>query len=126
MRWSIKPKPLLENIEHLQSALGVSADIAVLLAQREVANFEEARSFFRPTLEELHDPYLMKDMGKAVSRIEKAILTRERIMIYGDYDVDGTTSVALMSSYLKSIYPEVTTYIPVSYTHLTLPTKRIV
>ena len=115
MRWSIKPKPLLENIEHLQSALGVSADIAVLLAQREVANFEEARSFFRPTLEELHDPYLMKDMGKAVSRIEKAILTRERIMIYGDYDVDGTTSVALMSSYLKSIYPEVTTYIPDRY-----------
>jgi len=72
-------------------------------------------SFFRPKLEDLHDPYLMKDMDKAVARIEKAINEQENILVFGDYDVDGTTAVSLVSSYLKSFYPNVDTYIPDRY-----------
>jgi len=115
MRWTIKPKPETEKSLHLQKAINVSKPIADLLVQRGITNFEQAKSFFRPSLDQLHDPFLMKDMDLAVERLEKAISTNERIMVYGDYDVDGTTSVALMSSYLKSFYPNVTTYIPDRY-----------
>ena len=115
MRWTIKPKPETEKSLHLQKAINVSKPIADLLVQRGITNFEQAKSFFRPSLDQLHDPFLMKDMDLAVERLEKAISTHERIMVYGDYDVDGTTSVALMSSYLKSFYPNVTTYIPDRY-----------
>ncbi len=86
-----------------------------MLVQRGVSTFQEAKKFFRPELEDLYNPYLMKDMDKAVARIEKAIETNERILVFGDYDVDGTTAVALMSSYLKSFYPDVDTYIPDRY-----------
>src|SRR5690606_27482853 len=86
-----------------------------LLAQRSITTFNEAKQFFRPSLNDLYDPYLMKDMKKAVDRIEQAIAAGERIMVFGDYDVDGTTAVALMSSYLKRFYPDVDTYIPVRY-----------
>lgn len=115
MRWSIKPKPCSEKSKNLQSALGVNPTIADLLIQRGIETFDQAKAFFRPTLDQIHDPFLMKDMDLAVSRIEKAIENGERIMVYGDYDVDGTTSVALMSSYLRTIYPEITTYIPDRY-----------
>ncbi len=115
MRWTLKPKPSEEKIEILSKALGVEPIIASLLLQRGVETFEEAKKFFRPSLDELHDPYLMKDMEKAVARIEKAILEEENILVFGDYDVDGTTSVALLSSYLKSYYPNVATYIPDRY-----------
>lgn len=115
MRWTLKPKPSEEKIETLANALGVPKIIASLLLQRGIETFEEAKKFFRPSLEELHDPYLMKDMEKAVARIEKAISEEENILVYGDYDVDGTTSVALLSSYLKSYYPNVATYIPDRY-----------
>ncbi len=115
MRWTLKPKPDPQTVEHLCDVLGVETPIAYLLAQRGITNFEEARKFFRPSLEDLHDPFLMKDMDKAVLRIEQAIQNGENILVYGDYDVDGTTSVALVSSYLKRIYPNVATYIPDRY-----------
>lgn len=115
MRWSLKPKPDQEKVESLSRLLEVDTNIASLLIQRGIKTFEDAKAFFRPSLEGLHDPYLMKDMDKAVMRIEKAIENEENIMVYGDYDVDGTTSVALLSSFLKSFYPNVTTYIPDRY-----------
>jgi single-stranded-DNA-specific exonuclease len=115
MRWNLKPQPNLINVNHLATSLGVDAAVASLLAQRGVHTYEEARKFFRPSLDDLHNPYLMKDMDKAVERIETAIENGENILVFGDYDVDGTTAVSLMSSYLKSFYPNVDTYIPDRY-----------
>ncbi|RFN59239.1 single-stranded-DNA-specific exonuclease RecJ [Marixanthomonas ophiurae] len=115
MRWTIQPKPSEEIVNHLSKELGVDTMIATLLVQRGVETFDEAKHFFRPQLSNLHDPFLMKDMDKAVTRIEQAIAAEENILVYGDYDVDGTTSVALLSSYLKSYYPNVATYIPDRY-----------
>ena len=115
MRWSIKPKPCSTKSNHLKSVLGVNTAIADMLVQRGIETYDQAKDFFRPNLNQIHDPFLMKDMDLAVTRIEKAFVNNERIMVYGDYDVDGTTSVALMSSYLKTIYPEITTYIPDRY-----------
>ena len=115
MRWSIKPKPNKDKIKHLQDVLGVNTIIATLLVQRGIENFEQAKSFFRPLLSDLHDPFLMQDMDKAVSRIEKAISQNENILVYGDYDVDGTTAVSLVASYLKTYYPNIATYIPDRY-----------
>lgn len=115
MRWTLKPKPDPHTVAHLCEVLGVEKSIASLLTQRGINSFEEAKKFFRPSLADLHDPFLMKDMDKAVARIELALQKGENIMVYGDYDVDGTTSVALVSSYLKKIYPNVATYIPDRY-----------
>ena len=115
MRWTLKPKPNPETVKSLADSLQIDAPIASLLVQRGIENFEDAKSFFRPSLDHLHDPYLMKDMDKAVVRIEQAIANNENILVYGDYDVDGTTSVALMSSYLKTKTPLVATYIPDRY-----------
>ncbi len=115
MRWTFKPQPEKEKIEKLAQELNIDPLISTLLIQRGVETFDEAKKFFRPTINDLHDPYLMKDMDKAIVRIEKAIKNNENILIYGDYDVDGTTSVALVSSYLKSFYPNVATYIPDRY-----------
>jgi len=115
MRWTLKPKPSPEKTQHLAQALNVDGLVATLLIERGVETFEEARKFFRPSLEDLHDPYLMKDMDKAVKRIENAIANQENILVFGDYDVDGTTAVSLMSSYLRSFYPNVATYIPDRY-----------
>lgn len=115
MRWTIKPKPTQEAIDHLSKALGTDDLVAQLLIQRGITNYEEAKAFFRPELNHLHDPFLMKDMALAVERIEQAIADGENILVYGDYDVDGTTSVALMSSFLLETYPNVATYIPDRY-----------
>lgn len=115
MRWTLKPKPDPEVVTRLASQLGIEIPVASLLAQRGIENFEEAKKFFRPSLDDLHDPFLMKDMEKAIDRIEQAVEKEENIMVYGDYDVDGTTSVALISSFLKSFYPNVATYIPDRY-----------
>jgi len=115
MRWTLKPKPNHETVSILASKLGVEIPIASLLVQRGIETFEEAKKFFRPSLEDLHDPFLMKDMDKAIARIELAIEQQENIMVFGDYDVDGTTSVALVSSYLKTFYPNVVSYIPDRY-----------
>ena len=115
MRWTLKPKPSEENMKQLALQLNVDELVATLLTQRGITTYDEARTFFRPSLDDLHDPYLMKDMDKAVSRIEKAIANGENILVFGDYDVDGTTAVSLVSSYLKSYYPNVATYIPDRY-----------
>lgn len=115
MRWKFHPVPNSEHVSQLAKSLSVSKLIAQLLIQRGVNSFEEARQFFRPSLEDLHDPYLMKDMQLAVNRIEKAIENGENILVFGDYDVDGTTAVSLVSSYFKTIYPNIDTYIPDRY-----------
>lgn len=115
MRWNPKSKPNPEKVQAIQSALQVDEIIATLLVQRGIETFEQAKTFFRPTLADLHNPYLMKDMDKAVARIEKAIANNENILVFGDYDVDGTTAVSLVSSYLRSFYPNVATYIPDRY-----------
>ncbi|WP_353082827.1 single-stranded-DNA-specific exonuclease RecJ [Flavobacterium sp.] len=115
MRWTLKSKPEKEKVQKLQNELQVDALIATLLVQRGVETYDQAKSFFRPSLTDLHDPFLMKDMDKAVVRIEEAILKGENILVFGDYDVDGTTAVSLVSSYLKSYYPNVATYIPDRY-----------
>ena len=115
MRWTLQPKPSPEKVKALATELKVDELIAMLLVQRGIETYEAARQFFRPSLSDLHDPYLMKDMDKAVTRIESAITNGENILVFGDYDVDGTTAVSLLSSYLKSFYPNVATYIPDRY-----------
>ena len=115
MRWNPKSKPNPEKVQAIQQALQVDEIIATLLVQRGIETFEQAKTFFRPTLADLHNPYLMKDMDRAVARIEKAIANNENILVFGDYDVDGTTAVSLVSSYLRSFYPNVATYIPDRY-----------
>ncbi len=115
MRWTLKPKQDDEQIKALAEILKVDRLVAQLLLQRGVTSYEEAKKFFRPQLSDLHDPFLMKDMELAVKRIENAILANENILVYGDYDVDGTTAVALLSSYLLTLYPNVATYIPDRY-----------
>ena len=115
MRWTLQPKPSPEKVKALAAELKVDELIAMLLVQRGIETYETARQFFRPSLADLHNPYLMKDMDKAVSRIETAIANAENILVFGDYDVDGTTAVSLVSSYLKSFYPNVATYIPDRY-----------
>ena len=115
MRWNLKSKPKKEKVQELQKALQVDEIIATLLVQRGIETYEQAKTFFRPSLDDLHDPYLMKDMDRAVARIEKAIASNENIMVFGDYDVDGTTAVSLVSSYLRTFYPNIATYIPDRY-----------
>ncbi len=115
MRWTIKPKPKTEQIDQLAKALKVDCLVAQLLLQRGIDTYEKAKDFFRPQLEDLHDPFLMKDMDIAVNRIETAIANNENILVFGDYDVDGTSAVALVSSYLLNYYPNVATYIPDRY-----------
>ncbi len=115
MRWTIKENPDKAKIIHLSRALSVDKNLATLLVQRSITSFLEAKHFFRPDIANLHDPFLMKDMGKAVKRIEKAIAKNEKILVYGDYDVDGTTAVTLVSIFLQSFYPNITTYIPDRY-----------
>jgi single-stranded-DNA-specific exonuclease len=115
MRWTLQPKPSPEKVKALAAELNVAELIAMLLVQRGIETYEAARQFFRPSLSDLHDPYLMKDMDKAVARIETALAKEENILVFGDYDVDGTTAVSLVSSYLKSFYPNVATYIPDRY-----------
>ncbi|MEP5255947.1 MAG: single-stranded-DNA-specific exonuclease RecJ [Winogradskyella arenosi] len=115
MRWTLKPKPDPLKVEALKNALQVDHIVATLLVQRGIEDFDAAKTFFRPSFNDLHNPYLMKDMDKAVARIEKAIAQGENVMVYGDYDVDGTTSVALMSTYLKTRTDTVATYIPDRY-----------
>jgi len=113
--WRIKKPADINDLKHLSAALNVDMAIANLLIQRGIKTFSEARSFFRPKLTDLHDPFLMKDMDKAVARVKKAIDNDEKVMIYGDYDVDGTTSVALMYSFLKSRLTNIEYYIPDRY-----------
>ncbi len=115
MRWTLKTKPEKEKINQLASELSIEKPLAEILLQRGISTFDDAKKYFRPSLEDIHDPFLMKDMDVAVSRIETAIANQENILIYGDYDVDGTTAVSLVSSYLKTYYKNVATYIPDRY-----------
>jgi single-stranded-DNA-specific exonuclease len=115
MRWTLKPNPEADKLASLQKALQVDEVVAKLLLQRGIETYEEAKLFFRPSLDHLHDPFLMKDMDRAVSRIEQALNNNENILVFGDYDVDGTSSVALMSTYLKTRTEQVATYIPDRY-----------
>ena len=113
--WNLKPQGDINDIKHLSAALNVNMVIANLLVQRGIKTFNEAKSFFRPRLTDLHDPYLMKDMDKAVARLEQAIQSQEKVLIYGDYDVDGTTSVAMMYLFLKDYLNNIDFYIPDRY-----------
>ena len=115
MRWTLKEIKDQESVNHLAQVLGIDAVLAQLLVDRGITTYEEAKRFFRPSLDQLHDPYLMKDMDKAVKRIEQAITNEEHILVFGDYDVDGTTAVALVYSYIQSFYSKVDRYIPDRY-----------
>ncbi|HSZ26523.1 MAG TPA: single-stranded-DNA-specific exonuclease RecJ [Cytophagaceae bacterium] len=114
-RWIIKDSPDPEKVNELASKLTIDVLLASLLVQRGIETFEEARKFFRPSLDDLHDPFLMKDMDRAIARLEKAFQNNEKILIYGDYDVDGTTSVSLVYDFLSSFYTNLDYYIPDRY-----------
>lgn len=111
-RWILRKDYDIEVVDNLAEALGVDKIIATLLVERGVTTFEEARRFFRPSLDQIHDPFLMKDMDRAIARINEAVRRRERILVYGDYDVDGTSAVALVYSYLQSFHHNIDFYIP--------------
>ena len=112
MRWESKPIPNEDVINLLQNQIGVSRNISIILNQRGINNFDSAKSFFRPKLKDLHDPFLMKDMKHATDRINEAIKNHEKILIYGDYDVDGVASTALLTSFLRQKTTNIFTYIP--------------
>ncbi|MFY0601934.1 MAG: single-stranded-DNA-specific exonuclease RecJ [Cyclobacteriaceae bacterium] len=114
-RWVKKGVPSQDNIDTISSSLNVNSTLATLLAQRGICSFEDAKSFFRPSLDQLHDPFLMKDMEKGVNRLCEAIFGNEKILIYGDYDVDGTTSVSLVFGFLKGFTENIDYYIPDRY-----------
>lgn len=114
-RWNLLPHPNPAQAHLLSIDLGVPPLVARLLVQRGIHTFEDARRFFRPALTDLHNPFLMCDMQKAVDRIERAIAAGEKILVYGDYDVDGTTAVALVWSYLQSRGVQAGFYIPDRY-----------
>lgn len=103
------------TVETLSKAINVNPTLANMLASRGIDTFQKAKEFFRPDLDKLHDPFLMKDMDEAVKRLDQAVKNREKILVYGDYDVDGTTSVAMMYGFLKGFYPNVDFYIPDRY-----------
>jgi single-stranded-DNA-specific exonuclease len=114
-RWDFKDVPDAEQAAALSKSINVNETIASILLQRGVHDFDSAKAFFRPSLEALHDPFLMKDMDKAAARLEKAMSLNQKILIYGDYDVDGTTSVSLVYGFLKSRYQHIDFYIPDRY-----------
>ncbi len=116
-RWNLQT-PTQEQIhkrDELSTRLGISQVVALLLVQRGITSVEEAKKFFKPSLHDLHDPFLMPDMDKAVKRLNKALGNKEKIMIYGDYDVDGTTAVALVYKYLRNYTSAIDYYIPDRY-----------
>ena len=113
--WKQKPKTSQSAIDKLAKDINVNATLANMLINRGVESFDQAKDYFRPSLSLLHDPFLMQDMAAAVARIGKAVEQQEKILVYGDYDVDGTTAVALMYGFLKGFYPLVDFYIPDRY-----------
>tara|TARA_B100001094_G_scaffold208386_1_gene202276 strand:+ start:960 stop:2651 length:1692 start_codon:yes stop_codon:yes gene_type:complete len=112
MNWIIEKNNENETVNSLSRDLNVSPVISLMLVNRGIKNFDQAKDFFRPNLSQLHDPFLMKDMNIAVNKILGVIEKKEPIMIFGDYDVDGTSAVALLSTYLKEIGANISTYIP--------------
>lgn len=111
-RWVQAAKGNQKNADLLAQQLNIDQSLAEILVQRGIDNFDKARDFFRPQMSHLHEPFLMKDMDKAVSRIDAALKTGEKILVYGDYDVDGTTSVALVYSFLSGLTKAIEYYIP--------------
>ena len=110
-RWNILQADE-SDVQALHDALKIHPILCRLLIHRSIRTFEEARTFFRPPLEDLHSPWLMKDMDKAVNRILTAISSREKVLVFGDYDVDGTTAVACMYTFLRKLHNEVDFYVP--------------
>ena len=113
--WKLREGVDADNVRQLSSELGVDPVLAELLVQRGVCTFEQARAFFRPNLDDLHDPFLMTDMDKAVERVHQAVTCGEKILVYGDYDVDGTTAVSLVYSFLHRLTRHLDFYIPERY-----------
>jgi single-stranded-DNA-specific exonuclease len=113
--WVLKPPGDPEKVKELSKVLGIDQSLGNLLIQRGITTFDEARTFFRPSLDDLFDPFLMKDMDKAIARITGAIENNEKILVYGDYDVDGTSAVALVYTFLLSFHAEMDFYIPDRY-----------
>ena len=111
-RWVYPTEPPAEHIAELSRAINVSAPLASILLKRGISDLESAKSFFRPDLSMLHDPFLMKDMDKAVDRLKQAIDLNQRILVFGDYDVDGTTSVTMVYGFLQSLEADCLYYIP--------------
>ena len=114
-KWQVKEVTDPEAVVRLSAELGIDSVLSTLLVQRGIKTFEQARAFFRPSLESLHDPFLMKDMDKAVERLRKAVEGKEKILVYGDYDVDGTTAVSLVYSFLGRFTKHLDYYIPDRY-----------
>ena len=114
-KWKIREGSDRQTVKQLSFELGVDPVLAELLVQRGVCTFQQARSFFRPDLADLHDPFLMTDMDKAVERVHQAVITGEKILVYGDYDVDGTTAVSLVYSFLRRLTRNIDFYIPERY-----------
>jgi single-stranded-DNA-specific exonuclease len=115
-KWLVKSVPATEEIESLKKELQIEGVVAKLLLQKGISSRSEAESFLRPKMEEIHDPFLMKDMKEAVDRINQAINKNEKILLFGDYDVDGTTAVALLHLSLNPYYKSISFYIPDRYT----------
>lgn len=115
-RWVVKEAPDAAKVQNIVDSLSIGPTLAAILCQRGICTYEEAKAFFRPSLQDLHDPFLLKDMDKAVKRLVEALHKKERIVIYGDYDVDGTTSVALVYSFLQPYFQDnIEYYIPDRY-----------
>ncbi len=116
-KWILNKNFDRQQVAEISKALGIDENLATLLVQRGVTSFDEAKVFFRPSLSKLHDPFLMKDMDKAVDRVLRAIDENEKVLVYGDYDVDGTTAVALVYTYLKKFFKKkkIEFYIPDRY-----------
>jgi single-stranded-DNA-specific exonuclease len=114
-RWLVASRPEEKIVASLMQSLNISEPLAILLAQRNVSTFEQAKTFFRPGLDQLHDPFLMKDMEKAVIRLNQAIEANQKILVYGDYDVDGTTAVTTFYGFMSELYDKLEFYIPDRY-----------
>src|ERR1700753_479230 len=114
-RWTIREVPNPSEVDNLAGILNIDPVLSTLLVHRGIADFDTARDFFRPDVLHLHDPFLMQDMEKAILRIEKAIASNEKILVYGDYDVDGTTAVTVVYSFSKKQTDNIDYYIPDRY-----------
>ncbi|MFZ9755859.1 MAG: DHH family phosphoesterase, partial [Bacteroidia bacterium] len=114
-QWRAKLTPDAEMVARLSKELNLSTELGSILVQRGIDTYERAQAFFRPQLTHLHDPFLMKGMDTAVKRIRKAVQEKENILVYGDYDVDGTTAVSLVYSYFKNFNQNIEYYIPDRY-----------
>jgi single-stranded-DNA-specific exonuclease len=114
--WVVRPSGDPEKVKEISQVLGIDQSLGNLLVQRGITTFNDAKTFFRPSLEDLFDPFLMKDMDKAITRIRKAIDSKERILVYGDYDVDGTSAVSLVYTFFQAFHPDIDFYIPDRYT----------